>query len=83
MLDDDGAQGFVEAAVFEDAALSGLNENGAEDLAEGELPRFALARQRFTRRQMAFVSPRLGLLNNLPMAVSFKTRLRIFREFVR
>jgi hypothetical protein len=27
-------------------------------------------------------SPRLGLLNNLPMAVPFRTRLEVFRQFV-
>jgi ubiquitin-protein ligase E3 C len=47
-----------------------------------ELPRYARARQRWTKRQMAFISPRLGLLNNLPMAVPFQTRLQVFRQFV-
>lgn len=31
---------------------------------------------------MAYISPRLGLLNNLPMAVPFTTRLKIFRNFI-
>ena len=51
-------------------------------IASGQIPPWARARQRFTKRQMAFLSPRLGLLNNLPMAVPFKTRLEVFRLFV-
>ncbi|KAK8847462.1 hypothetical protein IAR55_005320 [Kwoniella newhampshirensis] len=78
-------QGFVEAAVYEDAELAGGN-NDQEDVdmaaQSAQLPRWARARQRFTKRQMAYISPRLGLLNNLPMAVPFQTRLEVFRSFI-
>lgn len=36
-----------------------------------------------SRRQLAYIAPRLGLLNNLPMAVPFETRVDVFREFVK
>jgi ubiquitin-protein ligase E3 C len=36
-----------------------------------------------TRRQIAYLSPRLGLLNNLSMAVPFQTRVEVFREFIK
>ena len=31
---------------------------------------------------MAYISPRLGLLNNLPMVLPFSTRLEIFQRFI-
>ena len=66
---------------FEDAELT---FPGAAEGASGvrRVPQWEQARQRFSRRQMAFISPRLGLLNNLPMAVPFQIRLEAFREFV-
>ena len=70
---------------FEDAELALPNANEEESeavLAAGQIPHWALARQRFSKRQMAYISPRLGLLNNLPMAVPFQTRLEVFRQFV-
>ncbi|RSH92214.1 hypothetical protein EHS25_008629 [Saitozyma podzolica] len=77
-------QGFVEAAVFEDAELSlpDAEDEDSEMMNPGDLPRYARTRQRWTKRQMAYISPRLGLLNNLPMAVPFQTRLQVFRQFV-
>ncbi|WVQ83300.1 hypothetical protein IAT38_005439 [Cryptococcus sp. DSM 104549] len=73
-------QGFVQAAVYEDAELSGANNEEVPD--QSSLPRWAIARQRYTKRQMAYISPRLGLLNNLPMTVPFQTRLNVFRMFI-
>ncbi|BGP20322.1 hypothetical protein JCM10213_002049 [Rhodosporidiobolus nylandii] len=35
-----------------------------------------------SKRQMALVSPRLGVLNNIPFVIPFETRLSIFRQFV-
>ncbi|KGB75097.1 ubiquitin-protein ligase E3 C [Cryptococcus deuterogattii 99/473] len=74
-------QGFVEAAVYEDAELSGLNDEERE-VTSDTLPRWARARQRYSKRQMAYISPRLGLLNNLPMAVPFETRVQVFQMFI-
>ncbi|WWD00653.1 hypothetical protein V866_007588 [Kwoniella sp. B9012] len=77
-------RGFVDAAVFEDAELTSANNEGMniEMNDSSSLPRWARARQRFTKRQMAYISPRLGLLNNLPMSVPFQTRLEVFRKFI-
>lgn len=39
------------------------------------------ARQ-LSKFQLAQLSPRLGILNHIPFAIPFETRVRIFREFV-
>lgn len=31
---------------------------------------------------MAFISPRLGVLNNIPFAIPFSARVQIFRQFI-
>ncbi|KZT00431.1 HECT-domain-containing protein [Laetiporus sulphureus 93-53] len=36
-----------------------------------------------TKRQVAYLSPRLGVLNNIPFAIPFETRVAIFRNFIR
>lgn len=81
--------GFVEAAVLDDAELFNPAEfetTGGDDAMDGgassNARRRIVARQRFSKRQVAFMSPRLGLLNNLPMAVPFMVRLRVFSELV-
>lgn len=35
-----------------------------------------------SKRQMAYISPRLGILNNIPFAIPFSVRVEIFRDFV-
>lgn len=81
--------GFVEAAVLEDAKLFNPSEEdmsggaNGEDGQEGMDRRRLAARQRFSKRQVAFMSPRLGLLNNLPMAVPFVVRLKVFDQLVK
>nr|XP_018265401.1 ubiquitin-protein ligase E3 C [Kwoniella dejecticola CBS 10117]OBR87559.1 ubiquitin-protein ligase E3 C [Kwoniella dejecticola CBS 10117] len=75
-------KGFVEAAVYEDAELAQSNDVDTEMADSSTLPRWARARQKFTKRQLAYISPRLGLLNNLPMSVPFQTRLEVFRKFI-
>ncbi|OAX36693.1 HECT-domain-containing protein [Rhizopogon vinicolor AM-OR11-026] len=35
-----------------------------------------------TKRQLSYHSPRLGVLNNIPFAIPFETRVLIFRRFV-
>lgn len=34
------------------------------------------------KRQLASLSPRLGVLNNIPFAIPFEVRVKIFRHFV-
>ncbi|OSD07632.1 HECT-domain-containing protein [Trametes coccinea BRFM310] len=58
---------FIQAAIFEDKQLS-QPENG----------RFAA----LSKRQLAYLSPRLGVLNNIPFAIPFDVRVGIFRQFV-
>ena len=38
--------------------------------------------RQLTKFQLAQISPRLGILNNIPFAIPFETRVRIFREFI-
>lgn len=35
-----------------------------------------------SKRQMAYISPRLGVLNNIPFAIPFNVRVEIFRDFI-
>ena len=35
-----------------------------------------------SKRQIAVMSPRLGILNNIPFAIPFEVRVSIFRHFV-
>ncbi|CCM05435.1 uncharacterized protein FIBRA_07654 [Fibroporia radiculosa] len=35
-----------------------------------------------SKRQIAYMSPRLGILNNIPFAIPFEVRVSIFRHFV-
>jgi ubiquitin-protein ligase E3 C len=41
-----------------------------------------LTLKRFSKRQMAQISPRLGVLNNIPFAISFDDRVGILRRFI-
>ncbi|CAA7268561.1 unnamed protein product [Cyclocybe aegerita] len=73
---------FVEAAVMEDQQLSlqsdfpsYLNPRGPGRL---NAARNAKMQARFAQA----LTPRLGILNNIPFAVPFEVRVRIFREFV-
>lgn len=79
--------GFVEAAVLEDAQLFNPAEIESEEQQSnnhgGNTRGRLAARQRFSKRQVAFMSPRLGLLNNLPMAVPFVVRLKVFDQLVK
>ncbi|CAD6984376.1 unnamed protein product [Tilletia controversa] len=38
---------------------------------------------RITASMMAFLSPRLGVLNNIPFVIPFDVRVEIFRQFIR
>ncbi|KDR77942.1 hypothetical protein GALMADRAFT_244909 [Galerina marginata CBS 339.88] len=58
---------FVEAAVLEEQQLSAP---------DSQHPRY------LSKRQIASMSPRLGILNNIPFAIPFEVRVSIFRHFV-
>ncbi|GAA5854091.1 hypothetical protein JCM5353_002749 [Sporobolomyces roseus] len=43
----------------------------------------ASSRQKIlSKRQLALISPRLGVLNNIPFVIPFETRVAIFRQFI-
>ncbi|KAF8527427.1 HECT-domain-containing protein [Hysterangium stoloniferum] len=68
---------FVEAAVLEEQTLS----NG-----DSEVTVISNSRHRrngLSPRQIAHLSPRLGILNNIPFAIPFEVRVEIFRHFIR
>lgn len=47
------------------------------------VPRIARPFKRHvSARKLAFISPRLGTLNNLPFVIPFTTRIQIFRAFI-
>ncbi|KAI0632541.1 HECT-domain-containing protein [Trametes polyzona] len=58
---------FIQAAIFEEKELS-QPENGRA--------------RTMSKRQIAYLSPRLGVLNNIPFAIPFDARVGIFRQFV-
>lgn len=39
--------------------------------------------RQLTKRELAYLSPRLGILNNIPFAIPFESRVLIFRSFIR
>ncbi|KAI0771097.1 HECT-domain-containing protein [Trametes elegans] len=59
---------FIQAAIFEEKQLSQPDEGRAS--------------ASMSKRQIAYLSPRLGVLNNIPFAVPFDVRVGIFRQFV-
>ncbi|KAI0366687.1 HECT-domain-containing protein [Pilatotrama ljubarskyi] len=58
---------FIQAAIFEEKQLS-QPEDGRPTA--------------MSKRQVAYLSPRLGVLNNIPFAIPFEVRVGIFRQFV-
>ncbi|RPD62864.1 HECT-domain-containing protein [Lentinus tigrinus ALCF2SS1-7] len=58
---------FIQAAILEEKQLS-QPEGGRAPL--------------LNKRQIAYLSPRLGVLNNIPFAIPFDVRVGIFRRFV-
>lgn len=75
-------QSFVQAAIFEEQQMS---ENDGEEMEE-PLPytsRPSLKSSRsLTKQQVAYLSPRLAVLNKIPFAIPFETRVSIFRHFI-
>lgn len=77
-----------EAAAAAAAAGDGIAAYDDEDdhdrvSLEVAVPRHALpSRRHISARKLAFISPRLGILNNLPFVLPFATRVEIFETFV-
>jgi ubiquitin-protein ligase E3 C len=73
-------QSFIQAAIFEEQQMS---ENDEEEMGEPYTSRPSLKPSRsLTRQQVAYLSPRLAILNKIPFAIPFETRVSIFRRFV-
>ncbi|KAJ9100578.1 hypothetical protein QFC21_003622 [Naganishia friedmannii] len=78
---------FIDAVCIEEQQLEQQDEDAMDDEDENgdsqRLPPALIQRRRqISKRQMALISPRLGLLNNLPMTIPFAARVEIFNEFI-
>ncbi|KIM29078.1 hypothetical protein M408DRAFT_329093 [Serendipita vermifera MAFF 305830] len=61
-----------EVRSFVDAAIAEEQKLDDEDIT-----------RQLTKRELAYLSPRLGILNNIPFAIPFESRVSIFRSFIR
>ena len=81
-------QSFIQTVVLEEAhleddqTLGGPNSAPDGDAGPAHARPVQLTRARKSQRQLAFVSPRLGVLNNIPFVIPFDQRVAIFRTFV-
>ncbi|KAG0143610.1 hypothetical protein CROQUDRAFT_96115 [Cronartium quercuum f. sp. fusiforme G11] len=91
-------QSFIQTVVYEESHLEEIRDDpsnqqasSAQDFLDPDLdlldhlprPRSGhQARERVSKRQLAFISPRLGVLNNIPFVIPFEQRVTIFRTFV-
>ncbi|CAH7688506.1 hypothetical protein BY996DRAFT_8560820, partial [Phakopsora pachyrhizi] len=75
----------------EDHQGSSLTNSPPEDFFDPDvhilerLPQTSMSnnsRSRVSQRQLAFISPRLGVLNNIPFVIPFEQRVAIFRTFI-
>lgn len=77
---------FIEAVCVEEQQLEGQDQDAMDEDEDDTTQRVPLAliqrRRQISKRQMALISPRLGLLNNLPMTIPFAARVEIFNEFI-
>lgn len=74
---------FVEAAVYVPYSCRTIFAlTSILSAEEQELDRPTPSSRVLSKRQMAFISPRLGVLNNIPFAIPFSVRVQIFRQFI-
>lgn len=80
---------FIDLVCQEEQQLQGANEEemgmDVDDESLGQssvIPPWLRSRRLLSKRQMAKISPRLGLLNNLPMTLPFASRVEILSHFV-
>ncbi|KAK4051663.1 ubiquitin-protein ligase (E3) [Microbotryomycetes sp. JL201] len=68
---------FVLSVIYDDdkTVESSLQEDAGRETA-------LINRVRLKQRHTAFVSPRLGVLNNIPFVIPFEARVAIFRQLV-
>ncbi|KAH8832744.1 HECT-domain-containing protein [Flagelloscypha sp. PMI_526] len=76
---------FIDAALAEDESLATANNpEGDHRGLQRYNPRQRTedVRPKFTKRQLASMSPRLGVLNNVPFVLPFEVRVQVFRHFI-
>lgn len=74
-------QPFVQAAILEEQQMSENGEDGEDPSSYASRPSLKPTRL-LSKRQAAYLSPRLAVLNNIPFAIPFETRVSIFRHFI-
>lgn len=73
-------QSFIQAAILEEQQIS---ENEEMEETPPSAPRPSLKASRsLSKRQVAYLSPRIAVLNNIPFATPFEVRVSIFRKFI-
>lgn len=74
-------QPFVQAAILEEQQMSESREDREEPSPHPFRPSLKPSGL-LSKRQAAYFSPRLAVLNNIPFAIPFETRVSIFRHFL-
>jgi len=89
MVKDTEMSNFIDTVCEEEQQLERDDEEddgmGDEPIPDEQLrvmPAWPRARRFLSKRQMAKISPRLGLLNNLPMTLPFGSRVQIMGGFI-
>ncbi|WAR60281.1 hypothetical protein PtB15_9B218 [Puccinia triticina] len=86
-------QSFMQTVVYEESHLEEVREDQLQSPAQllnqdpdldisNHLSSSRGSRARVSQRQLAFISPRLGVLNNIPFVIPFEQRVAIFRTFI-
>lgn len=76
-------QPFVQAAILEEQQMRKNEEEGDGESPLPHVSQRSLKPSRLvSKRQAAYLSPRLAVLNNIPFAIPFETRVSIFRHFL-
>lgn len=74
-----GADTLGQAAAVQAPPPALLRRGLARDTNDSRGP---VRTSTYSKRQLALISPRLGVLRNIPFVVPFETRVAIFRQFV-
>lgn len=80
--DDEEAEAAANLAATAAGEVN-VDEDGDQEMDE-VMPGIAhrTTKRHLSARKLAFISPRLGILNNLPFVIPFDKRIEIFRAFV-
>ncbi|TIB11708.1 hypothetical protein E3P89_02181 [Wallemia ichthyophaga] len=76
---------FCDAVIAEERKLE--DEDSDVEMMDVDMRRGGLRRYRNTKtlskQQLAQISPKLGILNNIPFVIPFDSRVSVFRELIR